>query len=240
LRRRKTDLDGTDLERSGPDSDGPGIGGIPSYAIAMAHHTPPPPGHLGAEVEQTHRGDGAFGHAMPGPLRRDCIVRAPDDRTRTAYHEAGHVVVAFTFPCNVVDVQAVTIAESGPYSGSLRIRNDSWLDGHRALTLAAVLVSGFEAEAMLIGRPAPEHARTDLAQAEDLYDLIADDGSPARVRAIRRLVHRRSRDLLERHWPAVGAVARALLRHTTICGTDARRIVERASVSRRRAKLRRG
>ena len=149
-----------------------------------------------------------------------------DERTRTAFHEAGHVVVAVTFPCDFLCIDAVSIEEDDLYAGALRVRNDFWLDGHAAVALSAVLVAGFEAERLLVGAPSPEHARTDLSQAADLFEMVAD-GDPHRRDLVQRVVHARANALLRRHWPALCELTRALVLHETVTGGDARSIVAR-------------
>jgi ATP-dependent Zn protease len=148
-----------------------------------------------------------------------------DERARTAYHEAGHVVVALICAAPV-RIRSVTIAESGPYAGALSVQSDEWFDAQRAAALAAVLVAGFESEAIILGRPAPEHARTDLTQARDLFGLVGEwIGAPATV--VGEFVHRSARSILRQRWSAVDSLAHTLLRHTTVDGQTARAIVTR-------------
>lgn len=146
------------------------------------------------------------------------------ERARTAIHEAGHFVIAELYPCDALEVFAVSIAERGPFAGGLIADAADMVDRSGLRGLVAVLLAGFEAEWSLLGTPAFENAVTDLRQAQVLLSELARNRK-APLEDLWRGIQTRVRGLLTRHWDAVEGVAAELLRETVISSEEARAIV---------------
>lgn len=145
----------------------------------------------------------------------------PDERSRTAIHEAAHFLIAELYPCPELEVFAISIAEAGPFAGGLLADAPPHLDRTSARALVAVLLAGFEAEWTLIGEPAFENAVTDLRQAHHILRALAGPEA-SDVEALWRKIQRRVRRLLNRHWDALLLLAAVLERNTVISAEDAR------------------
>ncbi|QEG43220.1 ATP-dependent metallopeptidase FtsH/Yme1/Tma family protein [Roseimaritima ulvae] len=142
--------------------------------------------------------------------------------TLTAYHEAGHVIMA---ACLGADVQSVTIEpdhDDGPARyGDTRAR---WPLGFPARELRRreifVLLAGPVAEMIYRGEPlhpgfVPEWA-DDWRQAWALAEPLYRD-PPARLKQLERLtreLYQMLRD--DRRWAAIAALADELLAHETL------------------------
>jgi hypothetical protein len=154
-------------------------------------------------------------------MRRSSL---PDERTRTAVHEAAHFLIAELYPCPELEVFAISIAEGGPFAGGLIADAPPQLDRRNARALVAVLLAGFEAEWRLLGEPAFENAVTDLRQAHHiLRRYVALRGGCLESRW--RQIQRRVRTLLDRHWDALLLLSAVLERHTLLTAEDARLVL---------------
>ncbi len=149
-----------------------------------------------------------------------------DDRTRTAYHESGHFVVAHLLPCRILRISAITIREDPRYHGGLVCENDPWFGRRDAEALCQVLVAGYEAETLLTGAPEPRAALTDLTQLRDLARQMEDE--PEAARKLRVAIHQRARTLLRLRWNAVISLAQELLSRETVEACEAAWVVDLA------------
>jgi len=149
-------------------------------------------------------------------------VRAADERSRTAVHEAAHFVVAELYPCPDLEVHAISVLEGGPFAGGLVASAAEELDRAGIRSLAAVLLAGFEAEWRFAGTPSFPNAITDLRQ---VYVLLAHlsrhDGT--HIEDVWRDIQARVRRILLRHWDGVLEVSRLLLREGLVTSGEARR-----------------
>lgn len=168
-----------------------------------------------------------------------------------AVHEAGHAVLVLHFG---IPLDSVTIAadSEGGVAGSCEHEGyhpDAWtdveLDTREALLtwlntyeepFRIVAMGGSAAEEIAFG-----HARWDEAMGDrnGLYDIIDSSGRwhlgvdspPSADASYAAEVERATEDakrLLRRHWPAVQALAAALLRDETLDGETALAIVDEA------------
>ena len=119
----------------------------------------------------------AFARVMLGPERRSAVV-TEHDRAVTAWHEAGHAVVALADPDHE-DPVAVSIVPRGPAGGV------TWMAGsdHQFLTLGqarariAVAMGGRAGEELLLGGDVTQGAASDFRAATDLARrMVADYG----------------------------------------------------------------
>lgn len=152
-------------------------------------------------------------------------LRLPvDERTRTAFHEAGHFVVAHVLRCRALQIRAIAIIESTRHMGRLEADCHGIYGIDDAHSVCAVLLAGFYAESRFAGTPMIEAAATDLAQAEELIrDLVPPDDWYALAQAC---TFRASRTL-EVHWAAVDQLARELLIRRRVEAPQAGEIVDR-------------
>lgn len=148
----------------------------------------------------------------------------PDERTRTAIHEAAHFLVAELYPCPELEVFAISVQDAGPFAGGLIADAPPRLHRGSARALVAVLLAGFEAEWKLLGVPAFENAVTDLRQAHHIMRRLAGP-SPDDIEAQWREIQTRVRRLLDRHWDALALLAAVLDRQSILWAEDARMVM---------------
>jgi len=152
-----------------------------------------------------------------------------DARERTAYHEAGHFVVAMLRPCPALQITAVTIREVGRYAGMVTHQTQRRLHASEVWALCGILVAGYEAETRAAGAPAPKNAATDLRQVREWLDDLAEPGVPASdplsAVSLSRKLHHEIRRLLAEHWPRVESLAQALQQYEYLSARDARQVV---------------
>ena len=131
----------------------------------------------GGEVVTAADIEDAFARVMLGPERRSAVV-SEHDRAVTAWHEAGHAVVALASPDHE-DPVAVSIVPRGPAGGV------TWMAGsdHQFLTLGqarariAVAMGGRAGEELLLGNDVTQGAASDFRVATDLARrMVADYG----------------------------------------------------------------
>lgn len=161
-------------------------------------------------------------------------ARIAVERARTAYHEAGHLVVGMLhgFRCSSVSIRpdetrgslgrVIPLDRHGAHSevGDSRDALERWL---------CVLFAGYAAEVRFAPdarESAREGARGDDEQAEDLLVRAGIANKTTRL-----LLRARTATLIEQHWGTIESVARALLRHEEF---GARDVVRLAAVNERR------
>lgn len=144
----------------------------------------------------------------------------PNEAERSAYHEAGHFVVWHALPCRALKIHAVSIAESDRHAGRLTSETGEILGARDLEDICVVLLAGYVAETRRIGRPAPQHARTDLAQVTRFIRRLCGGERSAEVR-LRSELHRRCARLLDAHWSALERLAAGLLARETLTRDEA-------------------
>lgn len=175
-------------------------------------------------------------------------ARTAVERARTAYHEAGHLLIGnlFGFLCSSVSIRpddergslGRVVPLERPENRGCRVGGGGRraIEGNRA-TLEqwlCVLFAGFAAEVRFAPDSrdaAREGASGDDAQAEDYLERAGI----ASV-STRHLLRARTAALIEEHWAGIEYVARALLRHEEFGSAEARRICE---IARREAQTKR-
>jgi ATP-dependent Zn protease len=158
-------------------------------------------------------------------------ARTAVERARTAYHEAGHLVIGMVlgFRCSSVSIRP------DEARGSLgRVVPLEGRDGPMADTISrgkverwvCVLYAGYAAEVRFAPDAhdaARDGARGDDAQADDSLERAGRTSD-----STRHLLRARTAELVEQHWAVIESVARALLRHEEFDAVQAERICERA------------
>jgi len=165
-------------------------------------------------------------------------ARIAVERARTAYHEAGHLLIGslFGFLCSSVSIRpddargslGRVVALGGPacrnsramggppvMSGASRETVEQWL---------CVLFAGFAAEVRFA--PEARDAARESAWGDDEQAEAYLERARMATDSTRHLLRARTAALIERHWAAIEYVARALLRHEEFGSDEARRICE--------------
>ncbi len=139
---------------------------------------------------------------------------------RTAYHEAGHAVVAHFVGAAVMSLSIVpTDFEEGRLS-----MKGGVLDGDKQL---AIGYAGREAEILATGTCGDGWAVDNLVMQHLCSSWFVDERD--RDEAI-EFAQEDARNILRRYWSAVEALAQALLEHKLVIGADVRAIILRAEV----------
>jgi len=154
-------------------------------------------------------------------------ARTAVERARTAYHEAGHLVIGilFGFRCSSVSIRPDEARGSLGRVVPLEERTGGQLAEISRETVerwVCVLFAGYSAEVRFAPDArdaAREGARGDDEQAEGYLERAA-----MATGSIRSLLRARTAALVEQHWAAIESVARALLKHEEFDSDEAERI----------------
>jgi Peptidase family M41 len=156
-------------------------------------------------------------------------------RMATAYHEAGHAVLAYSLGRAFT---RVSIAADGHTLGRCSFRRpgdwfrpDLRIDGatrRRLEERIMISLGGPESEARYTGRYDEEGAQEDLERAIDHACFMTDDEAEASAYVV--WLRLRTLNLMRRSefWPGVTALAHALLSHEEIGYRRARSIIGRS------------
>ena len=144
----------------------------------------------------------------------------------TAYHEAGHAVIALTLGRAV---ERVTIVPNQGYLGACHMQKTrvkptkDWLEDE-----ILILLAGMVAESRVTGQMYSAGASQDLRGVRRLV-LMRTDGQKQVERLERRLLDKTEYLVNDDvHWAAIQTIARELLIHQTISGRAARHHFEQA------------
>lgn len=158
-----------------------------------------------------------------------------DRRAYTAYHEAGHAVIAHLHRRPFRRVSIVTIGEAAG-----RVETSAWRghfdpeglvtsrDERRVMTMISVAVAGHVAVCLLEGTTTSEGAERDFEHAYGLASKVS--GSPEEADALVEWLRARVRNELSLpdNWAAVKALAEALLAQPEIGVRRAKQIINAA------------
>jgi hypothetical protein len=147
------------------------------------------------------------------------VTTASTERKATAWHEAGHAVIAYRLG---VEIIGVTIVPYREYAGScLRLHTDP----ERAIQIA---LAGSLAETRISPDDDAEYDDGDYDTASGLArDLAGSDGA----RELLRHMERSTRRLVDQHWAEIERVALALLNHDLLTGLQVKNIIEDRPIS---------
>ncbi len=152
----------------------------------------------------------------------------------TAYHEAGHAVVAFN---ERVAIHSITIEACRDYAGrviranpyqGIKLNIDNTLRSrNRVKAVVRVLLAGLMAQKMKYPNSyRSDHDKTDRQTAADLMLRIA---SPRIPDASRKVLGLDVRDTLTAQWYQVEALAQELLKQRTLSQKEVRKVIMDAS-----------
>ncbi|MDF1738394.1 MAG: hypothetical protein P1U86_04480 [Verrucomicrobiales bacterium] len=145
--------------------------------------------------------------------------RQPDQRILTAYHEAGHAVIAIVVGR---PVNKVSIVPGGNRLGTCKMskgRKKASQDALEAELL--ILLAGLAAEGRKSGRYNMQGAAQDLRNAEKLAQFRA--GNPGQAEKILKRTLDKVHHLFDQsaNWAATKSIAEALLASESISGREA-------------------
>jgi hypothetical protein len=169
-----------------------------------------------------------------------------DPKTLTAYHEAGHAVVDCLLGLPLEELSVVPNEESkGRVSSSLfkdfyKFLEDVDADEDEVLEVYLVsLLSGIKTVEILTGEEThPDNPNADLSLVDSDYDqvgrVISSLAGPTAESqaAVYEEACSQAESFLQENWPAVEAVAEALLKHKTLTGSECAEIVARTVSSK--------
>ncbi len=170
-------------------------------------------------------------------------------RKSIAYHEAGHAVAAVVLKRGV---RNVTIRPRNDYAGRLLQRTGvTETSSHKALRKDLIITAaGPVAQARMskcstmrvLGgvrasgdREAIENMLNALGEftlTQEYYAPLGKEISVQDMTAGTRRAISEARSLLREHWPAVERVAKALLKHGRLTGTEVRALVQASRTNR--------
>lgn len=153
-------------------------------------------------------------------------MEATPTEIATAYHEAGHAVVAIALRKNV---ERVSIEANQLRLGQCKLKKGVHGPLKDAVeTEVLILLGGVGAEARHTGEYAWDEAAGDMRQVREL--LESRSGGPRQMNRYERRLLDKAERLLDQPgvWTAIERVAAELLRSTTISGRAVRYLYEQA------------
>jgi ATP-dependent Zn protease len=154
---------------------------------------------------------------------------ADDPLRLTAYHEAGHAVMAQLCGQRITEVEIIGDTEHSGSVRSLRIHEEQGPDVDPGIPTALTermllcLVAGMVAESMISGRRSWDEGSEDLDAAVRLAMKVVGDCE--RVLPFLEIAREHTEDLLRRNWPAVDRLAAALMERRRMTGEEVRRLL---------------
>jgi ATP-dependent Zn protease len=161
----------------------------------------------------------------------------------TAYHEAGHMVVAWELGLNVRGATIIPDPEEG-YAGRVavpvedRVRYADWVESEQAYLYAHMVVryAGLQAGEKYVGVPIPEmnidvgyaSPDSDIGRIADALLSIAGPEEQDQLETS-ELARRHAERLVARHWSQIEAVAQTLMDRETLDEGECRQVLESAS-----------
>jgi ATP-dependent Zn protease len=149
----------------------------------------------------------------------------------TAYHEAGHAVIALALGRNV---QRVSVQDNHLRLGHCEIKKGSFRPVKDAVeTQILILLGGLAAETHQMGHYDSEGAAQDLREVRSLTQTRA--GGQRQAERLERRMLDKAEYILDQPgvWVAAQQIADELLRHTTISGRAARHLFDQAATQAR-------
>jgi ATP-dependent Zn protease len=169
------------------------------------------------------------------------LRRRMQEKSRlAAYHEAGHMVVAWELGLNVLGATIVPDPQAG-YAGRVivpvedRVRYADWVESESAYLFAHMVMSyaGMEAGETYVGAPMPElNIDLDFVGPDSDYNKIADAlitiAGPGEDEQIKtgELAELHAKHLVSSRWSQIEAVAQTLMERETLDERECREVLE--------------
>jgi len=197
---------------------------------------------LRSDLMEVHKEPTKQTNNVTQPVAPICVTAAVStgqdvsELTATAYHEAGHAVMATILGRNI---QKVTIKPGNIQTGGIRLGQCELGGGRRRSSSdvledeVLILLAGMVAEAKFTGRYCKLGASQDLRHASML--LQDRGGNENQVERLRRRILDKAEHLLSEsaHTEAIIHVAKELVQRTTISGRTVRHVVSQAKSRKR-------
>jgi ATP-dependent Zn protease len=166
--------------------------------------------------------------------------RMGEESRLTAYHEAGHMVVAWELGLNVLGATVIPDPEEG-YAGRVvvpvedRVRYADWVESERAYLFAhmVMLYAGIAAGERYLGAPLPEmNIDVGFVSPDSDYDGIADAllnvAGPGEKDQLETSAsaQRIAENRVTARWSQIEAVAQTLMDRETLDERECRRVLE--------------
>jgi len=163
-----------------------------------------------------------------------------EESRQTAYHEAGHMVVAWELGLNVLGATIVPDPEAG-YAGRVivpvedRVRYADWVESEHAYLYAHMVMNyaGMEAGEKFVGAPQPEiDIDVGLASPDSDYGGIAnvllEVAGPSEQEQLETSegARRHAMHLVAVRWSQIEAVAQTLMDRETLDERECREVLE--------------
>ncbi len=158
--------------------------------------------------------------------------KATKSLTATAYHEAGHAVIAWHLRLGIGRVSIVPDPDRGSL-GHIETKVPRWIDPDVDLSPAAqdwlqrriqMSLAGRASEKLFTGRWNHVGARGDYRSATDLALYVC--GSSEEISAFIKWLDLRTRATVKFHGAQIAKVAAALLEHHTLRPRDVERLIQ--------------
>ena len=170
--------------------------------------------------------------SLPGQSDANASIQATFQLTATAWHEAGHAVMAVSLGRSI---EKVTISPARLQTGGSRLgickiqKGRSRGSNDRLEEDVMILLAGMVAESRVTGRYCTDGASQDLAFVERLLSTRARDERQLE-RLTRRILDKTEHVLTEdAHAEAVKLIAEELVRKVTISGRAVRHFFEQTT-----------
>lgn len=156
-------------------------------------------------------------------------IEADDPLRLTAYHEAGHAVMAQLCGQQVTEVEIIGDSELTGSVQSLRFTEEHPSEHDPSIPTAPIerrllcTAAGMVAEAMVSGHRNWNEGCEDLDTAVRLAMQVVGDCE--RVLPYLEMVGDHAEDLLRGSWSAVETLARALMENRRMAGEEVRRLI---------------
>lgn len=151
-------------------------------------------------------------------------TRPATRRERTAYHEAGHVVMSHLFGRKVLSATIHPTEDAEGYVRNSALRNLD-LDKPRVRREVMILLAGGIADGLLVGQVTKDGCEGDYESALEL--MMRACGSAGQIERLVDGCFERVHRLLKEpnNWALVEAIASALLAHGTLLGAEIRQLI---------------
>jgi len=149
----------------------------------------------------------------------------PNDPRATAYHEAGHIVVARVLGRRVL---GATLRKEGDSNARASLTDVRPNQRKRRETDLVVAFAGLYAERKFLGRdPHPLSALDDMTYiAEEIADLMRNPRTTRTEEEWKSELADRAKTIVDRNWAAVAMVAEALFENEYLSEGQLRRLLK--------------
>jgi ATP-dependent Zn protease len=169
-------------------------------------------------------------------------MEKPQAEKLAAYHEAGHMVIAWDLGLNVLGATIVPDPGAG-YAGRVivpvedRVRYADWVESERAYLYAHMIMryAGMEAGEKYLGAPMPE-INIDLGFVDPdpdsdigpITNVVLEIAGPSEKEQLEtsELARQHAELLVSRRWSEIEAVAETLLDRETLDERECRKVLE--------------